>query len=231
MESLKAKGTAQARKIYMRHGMDESRVHGVSVADMKAIAKTIKGDQALACELYATGVMDAMYLAGIVARGSLMTKKELDGWAEGAAGQRMISESTVPWVTVESPHARELALKWMGSKKEHMAASGWYTYAGLVSILPDEQLDLKEVEALMKKAVAGVHEAPDRVRLAMNAFVICVGSYVTPLNKQAKAAARDMGTVSADRGETACKIPAALAYIEKVEAAGKAGIKKKGLRC
>lgn len=44
---------------------------GVSVADMKVIAKRIKGEQDLACELYQTGNSDAMYLAGMVADGSL----------------------------------------------------------------------------------------------------------------------------------------------------------------
>ena len=51
MSELKKKGKEQARKIYARHGMDPERVYGVSVADMKVIAKTIRGEQALACEL------------------------------------------------------------------------------------------------------------------------------------------------------------------------------------
>lgn len=40
------------------------------MADLKAIAKTINGQQTLACELYETGNLDAMYLAGLVADGS-----------------------------------------------------------------------------------------------------------------------------------------------------------------
>ena len=50
---------------------------GVSVADLKTIAKQIKGDQALALELYDTGNYDAMYLAGLVADGSQMSKRSL----------------------------------------------------------------------------------------------------------------------------------------------------------
>ena len=45
MSELKKKGKEQTRKIYARHGMDPERVYGVSVADLKVIAKTIKGQQ------------------------------------------------------------------------------------------------------------------------------------------------------------------------------------------
>ncbi|MGB7231009.1 MAG: DNA alkylation repair protein [Candidatus Acidiferrum sp.] len=231
MAELKKKGTAQTRKIYSRHGMATDNMFGVSMADLKVIAKGIKGQQALACELYETGNLDAMYLAGVVADGAQMTKQQLHGWAEGAAHLQMIPEYTVPWVAVDSPHARELALQWMKSKKERVAASGWCTYSGLLSTKPDEELDLNEIESLLNMLVKGIEGAENRVRHAMNGFVIAVGIYVKPLSKQAKAAARQIGVVTVDVGETACKVPLATAYIEKIEAAGRLGRKRKTIRC
>ncbi len=231
LAALKSKGSEQYRKIYARHGMAAERIYGVSAADMKVIAKTIKGQQALACELYATGIMDAMYLAGMVADGKQMTWKQLNEWAEGSAHMQMIAEYTVPWVTVDSEHARDLAMEWMKSKKEHVAAAGWSTYAGLVAVRPDEALDLKEIEGLLGAVVKGIGGAQNRVRHTMNGFVIAVGSYVKPLLKQAKAAARQIGAVKVDMGDTACKVPLATAYIEKVEAAGRLGQKRKTIRC
>jgi hypothetical protein len=61
--------------------------------------------------------------------------------------------------------------------------------------------------------------------------VIAVGTFVKPLSKQAKAAARQIGTISVEMGETACKVPVATACIEKIEAAGRAGQKRKTIRC
>ena len=66
MEALKKKGSEQTRKTYRRHGAPED-MFGVKIGDLKVIAKKIKGQQALACELYDTDNIDAMYLAGIVA--------------------------------------------------------------------------------------------------------------------------------------------------------------------
>jgi 3-methyladenine DNA glycosylase AlkD len=231
MAELKKKGKDSTRKIYARHGMVTENMYGVSVADLKVIAKTIKGQQALACELYATGNMDAMYLAGMVANGSQMTPKLLNAWAEGAANLQMIAEYTVPWVTVENPHARDLAMQWIKSKKEHVASSGWCTFSGLVATKPDEELDLAEIEKLLGTVVKGIKSAQNRERYTMNGFVIAVGSYVKPLAKQAKDAARKIGAVSVDVGETACQVPLATAYIEKNEAAGQAGKKRKTIRC
>jgi 3-methyladenine DNA glycosylase AlkD len=83
MAALKSKGSEQTRKIFRRHGADGD-IFGVKVADLKLIAKTIKGDQDLALELYKSGNYDAMYLAGIVADGKRMTRKQLQSWATGA---------------------------------------------------------------------------------------------------------------------------------------------------
>jgi 3-methyladenine DNA glycosylase AlkD len=176
MAELKKKGSEKTRKIYARHGMATDNMYGVSVADLKVIAKTIKGQQALACELYETGNLDAMYLAGMVADGSQMTAKQLNSWAEGAANLQMISEYTVPWVTVENPRARELAMQWIQSKKEHVATSGWCSYSGLLATKPDETLDLAEIENLLGAVVKEIKSAQNRVRYTMNGFVISVGS-------------------------------------------------------
>jgi 3-methyladenine DNA glycosylase AlkD len=231
MAELKKKGTEKMRNMYVRHGMKTERVFGVSMADLKMIAKTIKGQQSLACELYETGNLDAMYLAGMVADGSQMTKKQLLGWAEDAANLQTISEYTVPWVTVENPDGRALALQWIKSKKEGITSSGWCTYSGLLATKPDAELDLPEIEGLLGTIAKEINGAQNRVRYTMNNFVIAAGTYVKPLLKQAKASAQKLGVVSVDVGDTACEVRSATAQIEKMEASGRVGKKRKTIRC
>jgi hypothetical protein len=229
LTELKKKGKEQTRKTYARHGIDIP-MFGVSVADLKTIAKKIKGDQALALELYDTGNYDAMYLAGLVADGSQMTKKQLEHWAKRATCEAVCSY-TVSWVATESEHARELAMKWINAKKPALAISGWATYAGIVATRPDAELDLVEIKGLLDRVVREVHTAPNKVRYLMNSFVISVGGYVKPLLKQAKAAARQIGEVEVDMGDTACEVPSAMAYIEKIEKLGRVGKKRKTMKC
>ncbi len=149
----------------------------------------------------------------------------------GAADWQLISEYTVPWVASESAHGRDLAMKWIDSKKEHVATCGWSTYAGIVTTTPDEDLDLAEVKSLLKRIENEIDSAANRVRYTMNGFVIAVGAYVKPLAKEAKASARKLGKVSVDMHGTSCKVPVALDYIGKIEAMGRAGKKRKTIRC
>ena len=229
MAELKKKGDPRRVKAYGPHGAPDD-IYGVSVADLKVIAKTIKGEQQLACDLYDSGNGDAMYLAGMVADGSQMTKTQLNAWARNANWQ-MISEYTVPGVATESKHGRDLAMKWIDSKKECIASSGWNTYAGVVTVTPDDELDLAEIKALLKRVENEIDAAPNRVRYTMNGFVIAVGGYVPPLTKQAKATAKRLGKVEVDMHGTSCKVPLAVEYIEKIESSGRAGKKRKTIKC
>ena len=230
MRELKKKGNPDRIKVFAKHGANPDDMYGVSVADMKVIAKTIKGEHGLALELYDTGNNDAMYLAGMVADGSQMTKKQLDQWASKSRWQ-LISEYAVPGVATESKHARDLALKWIRSKKENIASCGWNTYTGLVMTTPDEDLDLAEIKSLLDHIEEAIDSAPNRVKYTMNSFVIAVGGYVLPLQKEAKATAKRLGKVEVDMHGTACKVPLATEYIEKVVKAGRAGKKRKTIKC
>lgn len=229
MAELKKKGSAQTRKTYQRHGAPEE-MFGVKVGDLKPIAKRLRGEQQLACELYATGNSDAMYLAGLVADGAQMNRRQLNAWAR-AATWSMISEYAVPSVAAEHPHGAALARKWMDARQESVAACGWCTYAGLVATRGDDALDFDEIKTLLGRIVSEIADAPDRVRYCMNGFVIAVGSYVRPLHRQAKSAARKIGKVEVDVGDTSCKAPLASEYIEKVERAGRVGKKRKTMKC
>jgi hypothetical protein len=137
----------------------------------------------------------------------------------------------VPWVASESKFGRELALEWMDSGDEMTATAGWCTYASLLSIKPDAELDLAEVEKLLGRVQNEIGSAPNRVRYAMNNFVIAAGSYVAPLTKKAKAVAKALGTVEVDMGDTSCSVPDACAYIDKIEKAGRVGKKRKHAGC
>jgi hypothetical protein len=215
----------------MNHGAREP-FFGVRVEDMKKLlrAKKIKKEYELALDLYATGNSDAMYLAGLMADESRMTKTDLNRWVKGAYWY-MISEYTVAWVAAESPHGWALALKWIESGKENLASSGWATLSNLVSIREDSELDLKEIKKLLVRVGREIHKAPNRVRYTMNGFVIAVGSYVESLTGHAIKTAGKIGKVNVDMGGTSCKVPGAVEYIEKVKKKNRIGLKRKQARC
>lgn len=230
MAALEKMGSAQTRKTFARHGAPVDQMFGVKVGDMKKLLKPLKHNQKLALQLYDTGNSDAMYLAGLIADGSQMTKKQLDDWAKKAPWY-MISEYSVAWVAAEHPDAEQIAIKWIASKTEKIAAAGWATYAAIVGSRPDDQLQLDQIADLLQQVTKEIKRAPGRVAYTMNSFVICVGSFVKPLLAKAKAAANKIGVVEVDMGDTSCKVPLATEYIAKIESMGRIGQKRKAIRC
>lgn len=230
LEALKKAGHESTKNTHMKHGAREP-FYGVKIADMKNIQKKVKENhQQIASELYASGVGDAMYLAGLMADGSKMTAKELDSWVKSAYWP-MISEYTVPWVTTENKDAWKIALKWIESETEHIASSGWATLSGIVATRPDAELDMGALKNLLGRVESEIVKAPNRVRYCMNGFVIAVGSFVKALNKEALATGKKIGEVEVDMGGTSCKVPFAPAYIKKVMDKGYLGKKKKTVKC
>lgn len=229
MSELAAKGSEATKKLWIKHGAKEP-FFGVKIADLKVIHKKIKGDQALALKLYATGNSDAQYLAGMVADGTKMSPAQLETWAK-TAGWGMISGTIVPWVASEHPEGFTLALKWIDSKEESITVTGWRTLGAIATITSDDTLPVKQLSALLDRVAKTLSAAPDDVRLAMNAFVIVCGTYVAPLGDKAIATARKIGQVEADMGDTACKIPDAESYFMKSRRGAPIAPKRKTVRC
>ena len=137
----------------------------------------------------------------------------------------------MPWVAAGSNHGRELAIKWIESKKEGVASAGWATLSSLVAIKDDSEMDLAELRRLLERVGKTIHQQPNRVRYSMNRFVIAVGGSVKSLTDLALKTAAKIGQVWVDMGGTACKTPNAAEYIEKIRQRGRIGKKRKSAKC
>ena len=224
---LKSMASDSNKNVLANHGAPVT-LYGVKIGDMKKIQKKVKKNYELSLELYDSGIPDAQYLAGLIADETRMTKKDLQHWIDTATWD-MVSEYTVAWIAAESDHGWELALKWIDDKKEYVQTSGWNTIASLVAIKPDGELDIKELKKLLKRVQKEIATAGNRVRYAMNNFVISVGGYVQELSNEALDAGRSIGKLTIDMGNTDCKVPYSPDYIQKML---ERGVKKKKMaRC
>ncbi|EJO71599.1 DNA alkylation repair protein [Leptospira kirschneri] len=229
MKDLEKMGTPSVKKIFINHGAKEP-LFGVKIADLKKIQKKIKKNNEISLELYKTLNADAMYLAGLIADEKKIQKKDLQFWVKNSTSP-MISEYTIAWIAAESKHGLELAREWIESEKESISSSGWNTFSSLLSILPNDQIDSKEISKLLKRVESKIHKSQNRVKYCMNGFVIAVGGFYPPLFKEALEVAKKIGKVEVMMGETACKVPNAPETILKIEKMGKIGNKKKTARC
>ncbi|MGV3615206.1 MAG: DNA alkylation repair protein [Fimbriimonas sp.] len=222
-------GSEGYRRILRNHGVTEP-LFGVKIEELKKYEKAIKKDYQLALDLFDTGIYDAMYLAGLIADESRMTKDDLHRWLEKATSDT-VAEFAVAWVAADGPHGWDLALEWIDAPDEKAAVAGWGTLSSLVAVRNDADLDIPALKGLVERVKATIHSEPDRVRYKMNGFVIALGSYVSALTDDARRVGEQIGKVKVNMGDTACKVPYAPDYIEKVVAKGRIGKKRKSARC
>jgi 3-methyladenine DNA glycosylase AlkD len=229
LNELKAQGNGGYKRIMVTHGAKEP-IYGVKIEYLKKIQKRVGQDYQLAKDLFDSGVHEAMYLAGLITDDKKMTKSDLNAWAKNAASP-MIADYTVPWVAAESGHGWPLGLKWIDSKDERIASTGWATLSSCVAITDDEQLDLSQIKKLLERVVKEISRQSDRVKYTMNNFVIAVGTYVVPLSEFSLGVGKKIGPLQIDMGGTSCKVPNSSEYIAKAKKAGRLGKKRKSAKC
>lgn len=229
MKALEGFGNPQTKKVLINHGAREP-FFGVRIGDMKKILKKTKKDHKLALELYNTGNSDAMYLAGLMADEKKMTREDLQKWVEQAYWY-LLSEYAVGSLAAETPYGLELALEWIDSDQEHIAAAGWSALGNIAGTWPDEKIDEQLFSSLLDRVEQEIDQSPNRVRYTMNGFVIAAGSYLPELTEKCIELGQRIGKVKVDMGGTACKVPFSPQYIEKVKSKGKVGKKRKAARC
>ena len=212
LRELEACGTEQNRKVYARHGVGAQQF-GVSFASLRTIGKQHLGDQRLALDLWATGNHDARMLATIIADPSAMTDTVIEAWRKDL--DNYVITDALTGLVAKTPHCRKKAERWLKAKAEWTARAGFGLLAHLAmrdGTLPDDYfaayLDLIEKE---------IHTRRNRTRDAMNSALIAIGIRNATLERKAIAAAKRIGVVDVDQGETGCKTPDAVEHIKRAK--------------
>ena len=214
LAALAKAGTAQNRKIYGRHGVTGPQ-YGVSFAELKKLKKTIGTDHPLAVALWATGNHDARILATMVADPAAFGVRELDAWAREL--DNSVVTDAFSAMVARGPHARGRVDAWRDRKGEHVSACAFNVLAMLAlhgGADPDEAWLRKQLAVI----AAEIHTRPNRTRHSMNQALIAIGARGGALEKEAVAAARRMGKVEVDHGQTSCRTPDAAQYIARTRA-------------
>jgi 3-methyladenine DNA glycosylase AlkD len=81
LAALEALGTEEGRLGMARYGIVAAKVYGVSVANIRTLARQMGRDHVLADELWRTGWYEARLLAAFVDDPKLVTPAQMDRWA------------------------------------------------------------------------------------------------------------------------------------------------------
>ncbi len=211
LAELERLGTAQTRKTYLRHGACEP-LFGVKFGDLRPIAKRIGARQEIADALWASGNMDAMTLALLVAEPNQIKSRQIDAWL--ASANYSLLSGMLADLVARSPHALAKWKKWSASKNEKTLSSA---YAMLASWLVKDAGSVPRscIHEALAAIESSIHDAPNQARHNMNQALIAIGIYSEQDRKRVYQVAKKIGKVEVDHGQTNCKTPDAATYIER----------------
>ena len=212
MRNIKARGKPGAAAIYRRHGVTEPTI-GLSYADLGVLVKKIGIDHALALGLWDTGIHDARVLATKVADPARLTKTTLAAWLKGCTNY--VITDAVAGTAARVPGILPIAMTWSTRPREWTSAAGW-TVIAILSMRGG--IDEALAPEFIARIEAELHTAPNRTRYSMNNALIAMGGSMPAVRDRAIAAARSIGTVHVDHGETGCRTPDAVDMIGKMVA-------------
>ncbi|MEU4712393.1 DNA alkylation repair protein [Micromonospora purpureochromogenes] len=156
----------KAREVNERHGDD----HGVNLSKLRALAKRLKTQQELSCQLWKTGDTAARLLAILICRPKAFERDELDVMLREARTPK-VHDWLVNYVVKKNPHSEELRLAWSADPDPVVASAGWALTTERVAKKP-EGLDLA---GLLDVIEAEMKDAPDRLQWAMNHCLAQIG--------------------------------------------------------
>lgn len=133
------------RAINERHGDD----HGVNLTQLRAVAKRLKTQHGLACELWATGDTSARLLATLICRPKAFEQHDLDAMVRQAHFPKM-HDWLVSYVVKKNPHAEKLGLSWFDDPDPVVASAGWALTTDRAAKKPDG-LDLAGLLDIIEK--------------------------------------------------------------------------------
>lgn len=211
LTTLKKLGKPQIVTVYRRYGVGDN-VYGVLTSELQKLKKKIKADHALALDLWKSGNAEARALALQIADPARVTKADADRWVQDGPVR------FVGWylsaLLARAPIADATMRAWMKSRDENRREMG---YAICGSRLKDDPGSVSDADAakILSTIEKEIHRSPNWARYAMNSCLIAIGVFKPALRAKALAAAKRIGKVEVDHGDTYCKTPDAVPYIEK----------------
>jgi 3-methyladenine DNA glycosylase AlkD len=107
-----------------RYGIHTERAFGIPMARMRALAKGLGTDHALAAELWATGVYEARMVAAMVDDPSVVTAAQMDAWCADFDNWAIVD--TVCFSLFDrSPHAWAAVDRWASADEEFAKRAGF----------------------------------------------------------------------------------------------------------
>jgi 3-methyladenine DNA glycosylase AlkD len=136
---LKKRSSKATRDGMARYGVPSDNALGVTMADMKVLAKEVGKNHALAAQLWDTGVYEARMLTSFVDDAALVSAAQMNRWARDFDNWG-ICDTVCFHLFDRTPHAWQKVEQWHDSKEEFIKRAAFALLWGLT--VHDKQRDV-----------------------------------------------------------------------------------------
>jgi 3-methyladenine DNA glycosylase AlkD len=207
LKQLNALGNAKVRAQNAKSGAGDNQF-GVSLGDIRALAKKIRTDHELALSLWETGNIDAQFLATLLIQPKKLSAKEMDRMVRSVSFVR-VADWLNAYVVRQHPDKEALREDWMATDDRWAARAGWDLTAERVAKRPDG-LDLP---ALLARIESEMADAKPEVQWTMNNTLAAVGIHFPKHRKRAIAIGEKLGVYRDYPVSKGCTSPFAPTWI------------------
>jgi len=130
LDELRALGSEKNRTGMARYGINVDRAFGVSVYELRKVAKRLGQDHGLALALWASGNHEARLLACFVDPPAAVTRTQMDAWARDFDSWDICDQACTSLFD-QTPHAWAKAVAWAKRDDAWIKRGGFALMAGL----------------------------------------------------------------------------------------------------
>jgi 3-methyladenine DNA glycosylase AlkD len=161
---------------------------GVSLGDIRIVAKKIRTNHELALSLWETGNVDAQFLATLLIQPKTLSANEMDRMVRSVSFVR-VADWLNAYVVRQHPDKEALRQQWMAADDRWAARAAWDLTAERVGKSPDG-LDLP---ALLARIESEMADAKPEVQWTMNNTLATIGIHFPKHRKRAIAIGETLG--------------------------------------
>ena len=180
---MRAKGNARAVEGMAKFGISKENTLGLSIPTLRAFAKRLGTNHALALALWKSGIHEAKILAAMVDDPEKVTEKQMDDWV-GEFDSWDVCDQCCGSLFDKTPYAYDKAVEWSVRKEEFVKRAGYVMMAEL-AVHDKGAGDTKFLE-FFDAMERGSTDSRNFVKKAVNWAVRQVGKRNLRLNKEAQ---------------------------------------------
>ena len=189
LDRLKAKASLANVKGMARFGIAVEKRLGVSVPEMRRLAKVTGRDHGLALKLWKTGFAEARIVASMIADPDLLAEKDMDRWVEGIDSWDVCDQVCMN-LFEKTRFARRKIVEWSEREEEFVRRAGYALLACLA--WHDKEAPDSDFVELLPVIARGATDERNFVKKAVNWALRTIGKRNIRLNKAALKTAREI---------------------------------------